>query len=191
MTLLQRTGPKQKGPHLRAFPSSGGGDSNPRPSGYEIARTVSRQACSRMTGRLRCSQISPDLLNMEPRMASRHRVGSSPERGSSIHAEVVPARDARRGAARCERAVGVHPCADTLYRTAPQLQPPVSGRSVVATSSGTCQQGCSLSRDSSRLDRRARSAPPLSKASSRPSREGVAQQTAERSGDLRRPRPSR
>ena len=35
---------------------------NPRPSGYEIARSASPQACSRVTARLRSSQISPDPL---------------------------------------------------------------------------------------------------------------------------------
>jgi hypothetical protein len=40
---------------------------------FEIARTASPQACGRMTARLRCSQISPYPLNMEPRMAPRRR----------------------------------------------------------------------------------------------------------------------
>ena len=37
------------------------GDSNPRPSGYEIARHASPQACSRMAAPLRCRSSSAAL----------------------------------------------------------------------------------------------------------------------------------
>jgi hypothetical protein len=64
-----------KPPRLRGL-RTGRRDSNPRPSGYEIARTTSPHACTRITMRPRCSQISPDPLNMEPRMAPRRSFAS-------------------------------------------------------------------------------------------------------------------
>jgi hypothetical protein len=41
------------------------------PATFEIARTTSPHACSRITVRLRCSPLSPEPLNMELRMAPR------------------------------------------------------------------------------------------------------------------------
>jgi hypothetical protein len=62
----------------------GGRDSNPRPSGYEIARTTSSQACSRITARLRCSQIGPDLS--KPRQGHRG-VGLPPPHHPGLHSQ--------------------------------------------------------------------------------------------------------
>jgi hypothetical protein len=55
---------KPKGPICRPFCVRKGGGANPRPSGYEIARTASPQARSRMTAWLRWFQISPAPLNI-------------------------------------------------------------------------------------------------------------------------------
>jgi hypothetical protein len=46
---------------------------DPRFSGYEIARRTSPHSCSPLSERLSCSQVGPDLLNMEPRMAPHAR----------------------------------------------------------------------------------------------------------------------
>ena len=47
---------------------------------HEIARTASPQACGRITARLRCSQISPDPLNMEPERYSGAGCRGQPDR---------------------------------------------------------------------------------------------------------------